>query len=454
MICLIMKKLSALALAVGVSLPAWSATDPTLAQLRQQIDALRQDYETRIKALEDKLAQAQSQSQTVASAPAPSPEPAPEPTGSRQGNNAFNPAIGLVLSGTYANLSKDPGTWTIPGFAPSGGEVGPGQRGFTLGESELTFSANIDNLAFGALTLAVTGDNEVEVEEAYIQSTALPAGLTLKGGRFYAGLGYLNEQHTHTWDFVDAPLTHQAFLGGQFKQEGLQAKWLLPTEQFIELGMEAGQGGNFPGAHAGQNGLGSLLVSAHTGGDVGLSNSWRAGASWMQTRAKDRTWDLTDTGEAARTFHGNSRLWVLDGVWKWAPNGNAQSTNFKLQGEYFRRVESGDLTDVADSSTGVYQSTQSGWYVQGVYQFMPRWRVGLRTEQLDTGSVSFGALADRLSSLDARPRRNSLMLDWSPSEFHRWRIQVNDDRVRQDGKDTQVFLQYQMNLGAHGAHAF
>ena len=85
---------------------------------------------------------------------------------------------------------------------------------------------------------------------------------------------------------------------------------------------------------------------------------------------------------------------------------------------------------------------------------MPRWRVGLRTEQLDTGSASFGALADRLSSLDARPRRNSLMLDWSPSEFHRWRIQVNDDRVRQDGKDTQVFLQYQMNLGAHGAHAF
>ncbi|MFZ4551325.1 MAG: hypothetical protein ACOYNB_05830 [Aquabacterium sp.] len=449
-----MKKLSALALAVGVSLPAWSATDPTLAQLRQQIDALRQDYETRIKALEDKLAQAQSQAQTVASAPAPSPEPAPEPTGSRQGNNAFNPAIGLVLSGAYANLSKDPSTWSIPGFAPSGGEVGPGQRGFTLGESELNFSANIDSLAFGALTLAVTGENEVEVEEAYIQSTALPAGLTLKGGRFYAGLGYLNEQHTHTWDFVDAPLTHQAFLGGQFKQEGLQAKWLLPTEQFIELGMEAGQGGNFPGAHAGQNGLGALLVSVHTGGDIGLSNSWRAGASWMQTRAKDRTWDLTDTGEAARTFQGNSRLWVLDGVWKWAPNGNAQSTNFKLQGEYFRRVESGDLTDVADASTGAYQSTQSGWYVQGVYQFMPRWRVGLRTEQLDTGSVSFGALADRLSNLDARPRRNSLMLDWSPSEFHRWRIQVNDDRVRQDGKDTQVFLQYQMNLGAHGAHAF
>jgi len=29
---------------------------------------------------------------------------------------------------------------------------------------------------------------------------------------------------------------------------------------------------------------------------------------------------------------------------------------------------------------------KSGWYVQGVYQFMPYWRVGLRTERLDPGT--------------------------------------------------------------------
>ena len=37
-----------------------------------------------------------------------------------------------------------------------------------------------------------------------------------------------------------------------------------------------------------------------------------------------------------RAFSGTSRLWVADFVWKWAPNGNATRTNFKLQGEYLR----------------------------------------------------------------------------------------------------------------------
>ena len=52
------------------------------------------------------------------------------------------------------------------------------------------------------------------------------------------------------------------------------------------------------------------------------------------------------------------------------------------------------------------------------------------------------------------PKRTSLMLDWSPSEFQRWRIQLNSDQARQGVKDTQFYLQYQMSLGAHGAHAF
>ena len=43
-------------------------------------------------------------------------------------------------------------------------------------------------------------------------------------------------------------------------------------------------------------------------------------------------------------FSGNTRMLIVDGVWKWAPNGNAQRTNFKLQGEYLRRDASGSLT--------------------------------------------------------------------------------------------------------------
>ena len=69
----------------------------------------------------------------------------------------------------------------------------------------------------------------------------------------------------------------------------------------------------------------------------------------------------------------------------------------KLQGEYFRRQESGALTFDDSGGSGVfgaltddYKSTQSGWYMQAVYRFLPQWRAGYRYDRLDHGSVSNG----------------------------------------------------------------
>jgi hypothetical protein len=456
--------------------PAWSQASPdtSLQDLRQQIDELRRQYDARIQALEARLQEAQQRSQATATQQASAPAGGdatrnapldPARPMARQGAAGFNPSVSVVLSGGYNGLSKDPESWSIPGFLPTGGEVGPGARGFTLSESEITLAANVDHLFYGSLTLAVTPENETEVEEAYVQTTALPAGLRLKAGRFLAGLGYLNEQHAHAWDFVDAPLAHQALLGGQFKQEGLQARWVLPFERYVELGLELGNGHTFPGNERNRNGAGALLLSAHTGGDVGLSHSWRAGVTWMRTRADGREWESDDpNGGGAplvNSFTGRSRIWALDGVWKWAPNGNAKLTNVQLQGEYFRRQERGDVTYDSGNLTGsgdttdAYRSAQSGWYLQGVWQFMPQWRTGLRFDQLDTGSVNFGGNTVLAASDDThKPRRTSLMLDWSPSEFSRWRLQLSEDRVRSGEVDHQVFLRYQVNLGAHGAHSF
>ena len=80
---------------------------------------------------------------------------------------------------------------------------------------------------------------------------------------------------------------------------------------------------------------------------------------------------------------------IADAIYKWAPNGNPTQRNFKLQGEYFRRHENGELASATDS--GSFDSTQSGWYLQGVYQFMPNWRTGLRYDRLSSGTPSIGA---------------------------------------------------------------
>jgi len=414
---------AACALSLAMLAPvARAAADADLTEIRKQIQSLKDDYEARIRALEDKLKDAEAK--------AAAPAPAPSAASANMGLAAFNPAVSLVLQGRYANLSQDPNTFAIAGF-PLGGEAGPGRRGFSLSETEMTLSANADDRFAGQATISITPDNQVSVEEAFAAYTAAPYGLAPKFGRFFSGIGYLNEQHQHAWDFVDAPLAYQAFLGGQYRNDGLQVKWIAPIEQYFEIGGEVGAGEAFPGSDRNKNGIGSGALYAHTGGDVGDSHSWRAGVSWLNTKSDERR-AKDDTG-------------IVDFVWKWAPNGNARQTSFKVQGEYFRRKEKGenamDSPVVVDPAS--YSLTQNGWYLQAVYQPIPMWRVGVRYDSLDPGA------ADPFN-----PRKWSAMVDWSPSEFSRVRLQFARSQTVAEVTDNQVFVQYILSLGAHGAHKY
>ena len=361
--------------------------------------------------------------------------------------NAFNPDISLILQGTAARASQNPDDYQITGFAPSGGEVAPPRRGFSLGESELVISSNIDPYFRGQLVASLTEDNAVEVEEAFFQTLALGRGFTVKGGRFLSSIGYQNSIHQHAWDFQDAPLPYKAFLGGRLNDDGVQAKWLAPTDLLVELGAEAGRGRQFPGSDPNKNGAGMWSLFGHVGGDAGTGGAWRAGLSYLSTSPENRA--FTDAG-TIQSFTGDSKLWIADAVFKWAPEGNSSQTNLKLQGEYFRRTEDGAL-----NSTD-YSSRQSGWYAQAVYQFMPRWRAGYRYDRLDHGTVSsvFTEAQAPLLLTDYNPSRNTVMVDWSPTEFSRLRLQLAQDKSRAGVTDNQLLLQYIFSLGAHGAHTF
>jgi hypothetical protein len=158
----------------------------------------------------------------------------------------FNPAFSLILSGTYGNLQRDP---AIPatGFAMN---PNPGHsQGFNLGESELGISANIDPDFRGVATMSISPAGGITVENGFVQSTSLGDGLNLKFGRFFSGLGYLNEQHAHAWDFVDQPLVYATLWNNQLGEDGVQLKWLAPTDTFVEIGGELGNGRSFPGTN-------------------------------------------------------------------------------------------------------------------------------------------------------------------------------------------------------------
>jgi hypothetical protein len=306
------------------------------------------------------------------------------------------------------------------------------------------------------MSLGATGT--FSVENAFVQSTSLDDGLSLKFGRFFSGLGYLNEQHAHAWDFVDQPLVYATLWNNQLGEDGVQLKWLAPSELFVEVGGELGKGRSFPGTDTAKNGSNDGVIFAHIGDDIGTDQSWRAGASWQQTqRLAAASPDLTNAS-ITNSFSGNCQTAGLDFVWKYSANGNITDRYIKVQGEYFRRQESGQLTYDATGTkvADVYNVIQSGWYLQSVYQFMPRWRVAARFDQLNPGVAEIGALnAGKITSdVGYVPTRTTLMLDFSPSEFSRFRVQLANDQTQQVLSDKQLFIQYIMSLGAHGAHSY
>jgi hypothetical protein len=447
--------------------------DGELAKIREEIKQMKDGYERRIQSLEKRLAEAEGKAGKSEESAAKAETAAAASQSRPTTESAFNPAVSLILQGTYSRSSQDPNTYQITGFMPSGGEVGPPRRSFGLGETELTFSASIDPYFRGVAIAALTPENEVEVEEAYFQTLALPQGFTLKGGRFLSGIGYQNEIHQHAWDFQDAPLVYKAFLGGRLRQDGVQLRWVAPTPIFVELGAEFSSGDQFPGTDRNKNGVGGSSLFGHVGGDIGASYAWRAGLSYLRTKAQDRAYDDLDSRGTTVTnsFTGSARMWVADAVLKWAPGGNATRTNFKLQGEYFRFKQDGSLTydDSGQAApqfgapfTDTFMSEQSGWYAQGVWQFMPRWRVGYRYDRVRHGTINNGIVGNGLGPTAAdfsllanhNPSRSSVMLDFSPTEFSRLRLQLARDESRLGVTDNQLLLQYIHSLGPHGAHKF
>ncbi len=427
---------------------AQEETASDIEQLRKELQLLRQDYEQRIADLEARLQVAEERTVEVAS---PAAAPVIQSSRSASGNNAFNPAIGVIFQGQAWSYGENPEDYAIPGF-PLGGEAGPVGEGFSLGETEIDISATVDDWFTAWLTVPIViedGETVVEVEEAWIETLSLPAGLSLRMGRFFSDIGYLNDKHSHSWDFVDQPLVYQAFLGNQYIDDGVQGRWVAPTDLYLELGGEWLRGDRFPAGGAANSGFGAYTLHARLGGDVGYSHSWLAGLSWVSSESVERA---SGDEDEPLLFTGDSDLLMAEFVWKWAPNGNWKQRNFKLQAEFLWRDEQGFYA-LPDGRILPWDSEQEGWYAQAVYQPFPGWRFGARYDALSGDNPGVEYAGTPLDTLGRDPKRYSLMTDWSHSEFSRLRLQYSEDRAGLID-DQQWGLQYIYSIGAHGAHSF
>ncbi len=435
-----------IALAVGLVMSPHAMAQGVTgsAAIMKEIKALKDAYEKKTAELEAKIRALEAQkSQQTAKNKAPAGRRIIK-------DNSFNPSIGLVLNGKASSFTRKT-AGDMAGFA-IGEEGERGNEGLSIDESELNFSTNIDDKFYGSLTAAIVreeGEDKVELEEAYVQTlpnAGLPDGARLKFGRAFWTFGYLNEQHAHADDFADRPLPYRAYLNKAFNDDGVELSYVLPTEQYFEIGGGAFRGDDFPSGNS-VTGLGGSSIFARTGGDLGNNQSWRFGAYAMYSDANARA-----TEEGAVTFNGNSYLYAADVRYTYAPTGNAKAQELILQAEIFQRDENGTYN--VGGGPVALDDTSVGYYAQAVYKFSPSIRAGVRFSQLDAVETPAGLIGTDLDSRGHDPRTFSVMADWTNSEFGRIRLQYNHEDLNDVATDKQVILQYIMSLGAHGAHPF
>jgi len=466
-------KRSLLAFSIGLALAgnAFAADSPTSAdmkaldariralevegaKLREQAAAALAEASAARAELEKMKASQQATQETAAAASTAAataavsaPAEASAPSAGGANGNAFNPAIAVILNGNYAHHSQNQDNYVRGGFPVVDG-TGPGKQGLSLGESEVSFAANIDDKFYGQLTVSYEDDNGkvgTEIEEAYIDTLTLPDGFNVRAGRFFSNIGYLNSHHTHTDNFVDRPLPYQAFLGNQYGDDGAQLRWVAPTDTYLEFGGELFRGEDFPTGGANHDGVGAHTLFAHAGGDVGDSNSWLAGVSMLKAK----------TTQADDGFSGDNTLYLADATWKWAPNGNTKDGGVTLRTELFFDKRDGFYTTPSDIEVDPLNPELSqpwigdrrGAYLEAVYRLNRTWDVGYRFDKLwASNSGPFPS--------DFDPVRHSIEATWRNSEFSFFRLQYSHDDPLRSITDNAIYLQYDVALGAHGAHKF
>lgn len=404
--------------------------------------------------------------------------------------SSFFPLLSQAQTPTLSNLTVSA---VLDGYYQSDDRLMTERaKGFGLGETELAFSASIDDMFFGKLTTIFEshdGETEVIVEEAFVQTMALPNGFTVRAGRFLSDIGYLNNQHLHTDSFTSRPSAYRAFLGGHYFDDGLRFSYIAPTDLYWTMGVEAFSGDSLRAADEhGERAFDSTGVyTAFTkmGGDISIESSWQLGVSYLRNENGQLTAEEHEEAEHEEAGHEEAgheeagheeaghedehdhghgasytgkNTFITDFVYKWAPDGNYKYQHLTLSAEYFR-VSDFMVPELHEEFAGAADHDEEAnskdyheaWYVSGVYQFTPNWSAGLRYGKLDSQLQHEGHFDQQTL------KETELSIAWHNSHFSTVRVEFSHQSnigFEIESNDNVVTLQYTMIMGAHSAHQF
>jgi hypothetical protein len=385
-----------------------------LDEIQKQADALRQEIEKLKAAPAEEPSVPTEDLTTIEPAPIEDIQPvesAPAPSSAK----IFNPDISVI--GTVAGQAGDANPF----------EYGPDDmRGpVDLQEVEIALEAFVDPYAKGKFFLAI-GEEGVEVEEGYAEFVALPWDLTAKVGKKKALFGKANTWHTHIRPWVDQPLVISNFFGDEgLADTGLSVSKVIPNDLlYAELTGEV-LSGNAEGIFERQN-RNDLFYNAHLRlfRDITENSNIELGTSYAR-------------GTAAGA-EGISQFAGVDISYRWKPLQRA------LYRGFIGRVEAmvNDRDDLEKRLSGLYASAE--------WRLARRWIAGAR---LDYANRAF-AFDEEASAGRFSDRGTSLLVTFQPSEFSQIRGQLRRTSHGGERAVTELLLQLQFAIGAHGAHSF
>lgn len=504
-----------------------------LETLRRELEELRRRDEENRRRIEE----LQRRLESLQTAPAPTEKPVtpegaldkaiqelppspPAPTGPTAPTELSRPGIlSRQIGGTtfrLMDISLD--ILVAAGFSTEtdeslqtlqGGGHDPRKRGFTLQQAELSFGGAVDPY-FNAESHIVffidplTGETEVELEEAFFTTLSLPYTLQAKGGFFLTEFGLINPAHPHAWDWLDQPIINTRIFGADgMRQAGLRVKGLLPLPWFSELyaGVQNADGetmASFYGGEIGHSHSEGEEEHAHNGFEPGIGGrpivqrDVKALRDLVYTTRWVNAWDLSPEvttqwgfsgafGPNTTGRSGYTQIYGTDLLLRWRPRDHFRGWPFLAwQAEFiYRNYKAAAFTSLSNGENGDAHDHEHdhgngegevfpartledwGFYTQLLYGFRYGWAGGLRYEYATGSGQSVGGRS-RDPFRDNR-HRISPLLSWRPTEFSRIRLQYNYDRAEHlefDGfgdrdKDAHsLWLGFDLLLGSHPAHKF
>jgi hypothetical protein len=367
---------------------------------------------------------------SASSSPAP-PAPAPGQAtqtqtfgGATSNAKLLNPDISLIgdFIGTAGHNTVSP--------SPS----------LQLHETEVGFQAIIDPYSRADAFISF-GEIGVNVEEAYITFTSLPAGLLLKVGKMRADFGKVNTIHNHALPYIDRPLVTDNLVGGEdgIDDAGLSLSRFLPAPKnwFLEGTAQVFRGDSDDVFQATRRQ--NLSVVGHLRGyrDLSESTNLDLGVSYA------RGHNISGIGRIANPDQFLTNLYGADATLRWKPLRRAIYHSFLFRSEFFWSARD------QLSAANLFQTQHAfGLYSDAEYRANRRWTVGGRFDR--SGHASNAHLTDT---------GFSAILTYWPSEFSQIRGQYRfghlADPVTTNYSNANEFLfQFLFVMGAHGAHPF